>query len=224
MSVYVGIRVDLCVSMIKRNPWLEWLEIVYNSDPWHFVEDYWFWLQGSGAQGRYPAYRISELSPNLRWRTFLIVHTWPSVMSSMSTLPFKLAWICVYTECTFLLVSIYCWLMTEAVDFHRINWVWFSQWSPMTHVSKSCYDASKSPSFARECVQPSDVGTECQLESLRHSQLQSNHHHQLHTNLSFFYRPNALPVTHQQCQSTAKSFWIRMCSLIFYNLFVYMLE
>jgi len=37
--------------------------------------------------------------------------------------------------------------------------------------------------------------------AISHAKLQSNHHYQ-QTNTQFFYRPDALPVTNQQCQST----------------------
>jgi len=37
--------------------------------------------------------------------------------------------------------------------------------------------------------------------AISHAKLHSNHHHQ-QTNIQFFYRPDALPVTNQQCQST----------------------
>jgi len=39
------------------------------------------------------------------------------------------------------------------------------------------------------------------LELLGRAKLQSNHHYQ-QTNIQFFYRPDALPVANQQCQST----------------------
>ena len=52
-----------------------------------------------------------------------------------------------------------------------------------------------------EAKDDGDGGDNWTTRAISLAKLQSNHHHQ-QTNIQFFYRPDALPVTNQQCQST----------------------